>query len=116
MQGFVSSYERIGSPSGLSGGGPTPGDNEYVPRISVLLDDFQQFGASAEIETCVFGLCFLGAVTGGTTINTDLFGSFNFDWWDLGGTGLGDPDYVNNDPWDFYPLFHGQDTHLFPFS
>ena len=52
-------------------------------------------------------------------INTDLLGSFNLDWWDMGGDPeaiLGDPDYITNDPWDFWPLGHSQDDHLFPFS
>ncbi|MFV9672762.1 MAG: PIN domain-containing protein [Acidimicrobiia bacterium] len=43
-------------------------------------------------------------------------GDRHFDWWDLGGEGLGDPDYVDNDPWDFWPIFHSQSSHLFPFG
>ena len=29
---------------------------------------------------------------------------------------LGDPDYLSNDPWDFWPLFHSQSDHLVPFG
>ena len=49
----------------------------------------------------------------------NLTGDFNFDFWDLGGGPLGflgDPDYIANDPWDFYPVFHSQSDHLFPFG
>jgi hypothetical protein len=119
LEGFFSSYERIGSPSGLSPAGPTPGANEYVPRISVLLDDFTHFDVSIEAEICLVGVCPIGVPTVGTTIDTDLLGSVNFDWWDLGGGFLdffGDPDYVTIDPWDFWPVFHSQDDHLFPFN
>ncbi len=116
LEGFMMNYERIGSPSELEGGGPSPGGAQYVPRTSVLLDGFSEFAASVEFEVCVFGFCAMGVPTAGHTIETDLLGSFNFDWWDLGGDGLGDPDYVDNDPWDFWPIFHDQADHLFPFN
>jgi hypothetical protein len=51
----------------------------------------------------------------GLTVN----GDFNFDYWDLGGGFLdilGDPDYVDNNPWDLWPFAHAQSSHLFPFE
>ncbi|MEN8115004.1 MAG: hypothetical protein ABFS21_11530, partial [Actinomycetota bacterium] len=116
LEGFMMNYERIGTPSGLEGGGPPPGDAQYVPRTSVLLDGFSEFAASVEFEVCVFGVCAIAVPTAGKTIETELLGAFNFDWWDLGGDGLGDPDYIDNDPWDFWPISHTQSSHLFPFG
>jgi hypothetical protein len=119
MEGFLASYERIGGLMDLTGDGPVHADNEYVPRTSVLVDGFSHFDASVEFEICLIGVCPIGVPTVGHTIDTDLLGSFNFDWWDLGGgfeDFFGDPDYVSNDPWDFWPVFHSQNSHLFPFE
>ncbi|HEX9268878.1 MAG TPA: hypothetical protein VF998_03440, partial [Candidatus Limnocylindria bacterium] len=51
IDGFITSYDRIG---GLADLDPscTPacahGSNEFVPRISVIVDDFSHFAASAQ--------------------------------------------------------------------
>ena len=118
IDGFISTYKRIENPLGLNGGGPTFDDHEYVPEISVLVDGFSEFDASVEAEICLVGVCAIGGLTVGKTIDTDLLGSFDFDWWDLGGgfaDFYGDPDYVGNNPWHFWPILHDHDDHLFPF-
>ena len=89
-----------------------------MPRVSIYVDDFTHFDFSVALDSCVFGICVPG-IFPHATINTDLLGGFNFDFWDLGGgplNFLGDPDYIASNPWDFWPLFHSQDDHLFPFS
>lgn len=121
IDGFVTSYDRIGSLSELSPS-CTPacahGSNEFVPRVSVLVNDFSEFAASAQIEVCLIGVCPIAAILPNTDITTDLLGSFNFDWWDLGGGFLdffGDPDYIDNNPWDLWPVDHSQNSHYLPF-
>jgi len=82
------------------------------------VDDFSHFAASAQLEVCLIGVCPIGGVLPNTDITTDLLGSFNFDWWDLGGGFLGffgDPDYIDNNPWDLWPVGHSQDSHYLPF-
>jgi hypothetical protein len=121
IDGFLSTYDRIGSPSELSPS-CTPacahGSSEFVPRVSVLVDDFSHFAASAQLEVCLIGICPIGVILPDTDITTDLLGSFNFDWWDLGGGFLdffGDPDYIDNNPWDLWPIDHSQNSHYLPF-
>jgi hypothetical protein len=36
------------------------------------------------------------------------------DLWDRGGPLLGDPDYVDNDPWHLVGLAHDADEHILP--
>lgn len=121
IDGFLSTYDRIGSPSELSPS-CTPacahGSSEFVPRVSVLVDDFSHFAASAQLQVCLIGICPIGVILPDTDITTDLLGSFNFDWWDLGGGFLdffGDPDYIDNNPWDLWPVDHSQNSHYLPF-
>jgi hypothetical protein len=88
--------------------------------LTVLVDGFSEFAASVQIEMCFIGICPLFVVLPNVDIDTDLLGSFNLDFWDLGPADadvvVGDPDYITNDPWDLWPLFHSQDDHLFPFN
>lgn len=119
LDGYVFTYIADGSPSALSPAGPAPGAVEYVPRVSFLMDGFSTFDASLQLEICYVGLCVVGALLPNADINTDLLGSFNVDFWDMGGGPLnilGDKDYIDNDPWDLWPLLHAQANHEFPFG
>ena len=125
IEGFVSNYQRVGSPSNLVGGPPpAPGANEWVPRLNFFVDNFTGVDVSVSIDLCVIPIplvipCLAPLVPVPHFSGPNLNGDFNFDFWDLGGgplNFLGDPDYINNDPWDFWPLFHSQDNHLFPFG
>jgi len=119
IDGFVAVYERIGDVEDLEDpAGPPHNPAEYVPRLTILVDDFSHFNAEAQVKTCIVGLgiCVPGAIVFDLDIDTDLLGNFNLDYWDLGGESEGDPDYVDNDPWDLVPLFHDQEDHVFPFG
>ncbi|HSE46467.1 MAG TPA: hypothetical protein VLA89_14165, partial [Gemmatimonadales bacterium] len=121
IDGFLTQYDFIGSPKALSPAGPAAAANEYVPRNSFLLDNFQSLEMSAGIEVCVFqfGLlpCAFGVPLPFVDISVNVGGAV-FDWWDLGGDPLADEDYIDNNPWHFYPwnpLLHSFADHVLPF-
>lgn len=119
LDAYIFTYVVDDNPSGLSPAGPTPGDFEYVPQVSFLMDNFSVFAASAQLEICYLGLCVVGALLPNIDIDQDLLGSFNVDFWDMGGGPLdilGDKDYIDNDPWDLWPPLHAQANHEFPFG
>ncbi len=124
IEGWVANYQRVGGPSSLDPAGPAPAGSEWVPRLNFFVDNFTGVDVSVSVDVCVVPLplpvpCLAPGVPVPHLNGPNLTGDFNFDFWDLGGgplNFLGDPDYVDNDPWDFYPLFHDQDTHLFPFG
>lgn len=129
--GFVMSYQLIGNPQNLSGG-VAPNGNEYVPRLSFLLRDFQDFGVDFEIQldplnpfsSELYPIDFEFNIDGP---NYGAGGGLNFDFWDLGFSacfdpGTGDvcivdnpPDYIDNNPWHVVPVFHSAGSHVDPF-
>jgi len=119
IDGFLTSYDFIGSPASLNPAGPAPNANEYVPRVSVIANDFTHFKASAGVEICLVGICPTLVPQPFINIDTDLLGSFDFDYWDLGGgflNFLGHADYIDNNPWHFWPLLHDPNDHYLPFN
>jgi hypothetical protein len=112
VAGFVAVYQRQSSPAPLSGGGPAPGSQEYVPLITAEEKDFNEFTIDAQLELDPTNL---GAnlYPFNLTITPKLTGKLVFDVWspydtefvvDLSVLGLGDvgfinpPDYTENSP------------------
>lgn len=123
IEGFVANYTKEDSPSALSTDPPAMNGSEYVPRLHLLVDNLDSISGSASIDVCVVPLPLpVPCVAPGVLlphIGINVSGDFNFDFWDLGGGPLdflGDPDYVDSNPWDLFPIFHSQDDHLFPFG
>jgi hypothetical protein len=130
-EGFVQFYDFIGNAQDLSGSSPAHGPNQYVPRMSILADDITGvLEAEAGIRMCIFPTpipvlpphpgCIvppLGTPAPYVNLSIGALSNINFDWWDLGGGfPYGDPDYIDQDPWDIWPLAHTQGGHKFPFG
>lgn len=128
IDGFLNTYKYRGSVQSLQPLGPEPLPHEYVPFLTMLTKDYQGFDASVGIEMCTvpvigplpphFDCVVPPPLTPKPFLNVDtgLVGHFELDWWDNGGDFLGEPDYVDNDPWHLYPLLHSHNSHLFPYS
>lgn len=125
IDGFVSTYELIENPSNLQDPGfVIEQDFMYRPVLNLLVDDFSELDVSVSVDVCIVPLptpvpCIApGAFVPHWSVGVEA-GGVNFDYWDNGGGFLdilGDPDYVDNDPWDFWPIFHAQSSHVFPFN
>ena len=113
--------------------GAAAGGNEYVPRMTFALEDFQDFDVEAGIQQClptviplppfVLPCLPLGgdfAIGIHVGIDTDVFDKFTFDFWDRGespGIITQDEDYIEGDPWHVLsPLLHGYGSHFDPFD
>jgi hypothetical protein len=103
--------------NGISSPGST-----YRPELSFLLKNLTSISASAGIRVCYLPLGFPPCLVGfplpyfGFSVSAD---AANLDFWDNGGgpfNVLGDPDYVDNNPWNLYPLLYDESTRIDPFS
>jgi hypothetical protein len=99
----------------------SPGST-YRPELNFLLDNLTSISASAGIRVCYLPLGFPPCLVGaplpyfGFSVSAD---AANLDFWDNGGGPLdilGDPDYVDNNPWNLYPLLYDEDDRIDPFS
>ena len=129
VEGFAMFYDFIGNAQDLSGSSPARDDNnEYVPRMSFIADGINDIlSLEAGIRMCIVPVIPLPPIPHPQcapfvplpylVVEIGALSDVNFDWWDLGGDfPFDDPDYVDNDPWDIWPLFHGQSDHKFPFG
>jgi hypothetical protein len=125
VDGFLQVYNFIGNAQPLEGGLAPASPNQYVPEFSLLADDMTgilSVEAGIKVYLVGFGIP-TGQVPGVPLPYVDLevgaLSAVNFDWWDSGGgpfNFLGDPDYIDIDPWDVWPLAHSQSGHLYPFG
>jgi hypothetical protein len=99
----------------------SPGST-YRPELSFLLKNLTSISASAGIRVCYLPLGFPPCLVGaplpyfGFSVSAD---AANLDFWDNGGGPLdilGDPDYVDNNPWNLYPLLYDEDDRIDPFA
>ena len=133
LDGFLNVYDRIGSPAALDPPGPDPGDAQYVPRMTFMMEGFSEIDVEAGIQQCLPTIIpippfvlpctppltdfAIGVMIG---VDTDVFDNFSFDFWDRGespGVITDDEDYIRGDPWHIVsPLLHGFGSHFDPFD
>ncbi|HEX9598430.1 MAG TPA: hypothetical protein VF963_03565 [Gaiellaceae bacterium] len=97
------------------------GSGEYKPQFSLLLKNLTSISGSVKVRVCIFGLKLVPCIPGLPYLDVGLSvsGDANLDYWDDGGGPfniLGDPDYVGNNPWHFYPFFYSDSSRVDPFS
>lgn len=121
IDGMLQVYELVGAQPLIPASSVGPDGNEYVPRWSLLVEDLNKIHGEARIDICIVGVGIVPCIPGEPMLNFefDIQGSFNLDFWDLGGglaDILGEPDYRINDPWNFVPLFYNENNRINPWD
>lgn len=131
--GFINYYERRNAPKPLAGGGPGAGAKEYVPLITAMVKNFQEFSIGVDLnldplyaDIGPFSIVPFAIVDGQTVFDFWENGGFKFTLGDIPaigdvadiidtvfGTSIADiglknePDYTDNSPIHVLPGLFG---------
>ena len=120
VSGFFSLYDLIASPSDLDGGVSPTAASEFVPLISLMLDDLIEFSVTAalDVELAEINLAFIPLPTFEPELDIEIVfdGSLVFDVWsstninetfEIFGVEFGfrnPADYIDNSPFHILPI------------